>query len=376
MRRTDAPASPAAASPAPAGAVVVVERLLRAAAARGASDLHIDPERDGVRVRVRVDGVLHDLERLTIDELPRVVGRLKALASLLAYRSDLPQEGRVPADRSPTGRELRVATFPAVLGERVAIRLDAPEAEDHPLDALGLSVHVVEELRHAFAQPDGVVLLTGPSGSGKTTTLHACLRDLLARTPGRSVVSVEDPVERVLPGVVHTEVSASAGLDFPRALRSLLRQDPDVLLVGEIRDRETARVALEAGLTGHLVASTVHAGTAVGVFARLLDMGVEPFVLTTVVRGVLAQRLLRRRCERCDGGCNECGGTGFAGRALIAEWVKPGAALREAILARGDGQRLAAAAAADGCGTLADDAARLITGGVTTQEEVRRVLGS
>lgn len=360
----------------PAPAVAAVSRVLAEAAERGASDLHLDPDGASMRVRARIDGVLCDLEPLPAEAAGQAIGRLKALAGLLAYRTDVPQEGRVPADRSPTGRELRVATYPTLDGERAAIRIDACETVGTTLDELGLGATALDGLRDALARPDGVVLLTGPSGSGKTTTLHACLRHLAATSPGRHLMTLEDPVERRIPGVVHTEVSAPAGLTFARALRSLLRQDPDVLLVGEIRDRETAAIALEAGLTGHLVASTVHAGTAPAVFARLLEMAVEPFVLTTAVRGVLAQRLLRRTCGACSAaGCDACRGTGYRGRVVVAEWVAMAPALRDAIHGRADGGRLAAAAREAGFDDLRAAADRLVAAGTTTSEEVDRVLG-
>jgi len=271
---------------------------------------------------------------------------------------------------------VRVATYPTLLGERAALRLDASDTVAPELGDLGLPGNVLNGLRSALARPDGVVLLTGPSGSGKTTTLYAGLRHLVRVAPGRSLMTLEDPVERRVSGVVQTEVSESAGLDFSRALRSLLRQDPDVLLVGEIRDRETARIALEAGLTGHLVASTVHAGTAPAVFARLLEMGVEPFVLTTAVRGVLAQRLLRRACVNCAAsGCDDCGDTGYRGRVIVAEWLEMTPALRDVVLARGDGVRLRDAAADAGFADLRAAANRLVAAGQTTPEEVDRVLG-
>ncbi|MBL9087962.1 MAG: Flp pilus assembly complex ATPase component TadA [Planctomycetia bacterium] len=346
-------------------AVETVERLLRRAVNLGASDLHLDPTEAGLVATVRRDGLLEPLETLPQDLHPRVLGRLKALADLLAYRTDVPQEGRIPADRSGIGREVRVATYPTVNGERAAVRLEVGAHAPRTLADLGLPPAVLADLARAFDQPEGVVLLTGPSGSGKTTTLYAALGHLLAGGRRRAIVTVEDPVERRVPGVSQTQIDAAAGLTFPRALRSLLRQDPDVLLVGEIRDRETAAVALEAGLTGHLVASTIHAGRAPLVFARLLDLGVEPFALTTAVRGVLAQRLVRRRAP--DGT--------LAGRVLVAEWLPMSAPLRRAILARADGEALAAAAREAGAPSLDDAAADLVRRGLTTPEEVRRVLG-
>jgi len=348
-------------------AVEVVERLLRDARARGASDLHLDPRADGVEVTLRRDGVLEPVEVLPAALGPHVVGRLKALADLLAYRTDVPQEGRIGRERSGLGCEVRVATFPTVNGERVALRFDAPEGAPRSLDTLGLAGPILGRLSDALRQPDGVILLTGPSGSGKTTTLYSCLCELLQATPRRSLFTVEDPVERGIDGVTQTQVNPAAGLTFARALRSLLRQDPEVILVGEIRDRETAAIALEAGLTGHLVLSTVHAGTAPQVFARLLEMGVEPFVATTAVRGVLAQRLLRRRCDEDE--------SGYAGRVLAAEWVGMKGPLRSAVLRRADGEELQRAAAQAGFPSLRDEALQLVERGLTDRAEVQRVLG-
>ncbi len=362
-------------APAPA----VVERLLQSALERGASDLHLDPTEGGVRVRMRRDGALSTVETLPAELSPQLVGRCKALAELLVYRRDVPQEGRIAAARSGIGREVRVATYPTLFGERVALRFDAPDGAPRALTELGLEKEVGKALAHAIEQPDGVVLLTGPSGSGKTTTLYSCMQHLAHHDIERTIVTVEDPVERRLEGVVQTEVDPAAGLGFSKALRSLLRQDPDVLLVGEIRDRETAAIALEAGLTGHLVASTLHAGCASEVFARLLEMGVEPFVLTTTVRGVLAQRLLRRLCDAapCAGSeCPRCHGSGYAGRQLIAEWLPMQPSLRRAVLARSDGSELAAAAADSDFPNLRDAAERLVERGITDYQEVDRVLGA
>lgn len=358
----------------------LVTDILRLALSECASDVHLDPTPEGVRLRLRCDGALRTVQTLPANLGARLVGRCKSIADLLVYRQDLPQEGRIPSDRSGIDSDVRVATYPTVEGERVALRLSAT-TKDRPLrvDQLGLEPEVAAALSAAISQPDGVVLLTGPSGSGKTTTLYACLQHIAGASGNeRTIFTVEDPVERRLDGVVQTEVHPAAGLDFARALRSILRQDPEVILVGEVRDRETAAIALEAGLTGHLVASTVHAGTAPEVFTRLLEMGVEPFVLTTTVRGVLAQRLLRRKCAvvPCVGaGCAACGGTGYDGRVLVAEWLPMSEGLRKAILARADGQAIAATALVSGAEPLRAVAMRMVERGVTDLAEVERVLG-
>ena len=347
--------------------VDIVQQLLERAHALGASELHLDPVDRAFSARVRRDGVLEDLDRFDLKCGPMVIGRLKALAELLSYRTDVPQEGRIPAARSGIGVEVRVATYPTLLGERAAVRFDAPGVARDDLGALGLPEPVRAGFERSLGEPEGAILLTGPSGSGKTTTLYTSLRHLRRQPVARSMVSVEDPVERRIEGVSQTEVNPVAGLDFATALRSLLRHDPDVIMVGEIRDRETARIALEAGLTGHLVVSTIHAGTAPQVFARLLEMGIEPFVLTTAVRGVLAQRLVRRRGD-VEGA--------YEGRVLVAEWLAMGPRLRRAILERGDGDALAEAAVADDrYTTLRAHAEALVRAGKTTREEVDRVLG-
>ncbi|MEN8151366.1 MAG: ATPase, T2SS/T4P/T4SS family [Planctomycetota bacterium] len=336
----------------PDGAVQVVERLLATAIDRGASDLHLDPDGNGVTVSLRRDGVLETIETLDGNLAPNLVGRLKALSDLLAYRTDVPQEGRIPADRTAHGVEVRVATFPALDGERVALRFDAPDGAPAEIAELGLPADAARGLTRAVEQPEGLILLTGPSGSGKTTTLYSIVRHLARQTPRRSIVTVEDPVERRLAGVTQTEVNRPAGLDFARALRSLLRQDPDVILVGEIRDAETAAIALEAGLTGHLVASTIHAGTGRQVYARLLEMGIEPFVIATAVKGVLAQRLLRKR---------------EGGRVLAAEWAPMTEDLRRSVMER--------AVTDDGGEELRRAARELVSKGLTDEQEVTRVLG-
>jgi type II secretory ATPase GspE/PulE/Tfp pilus assembly ATPase PilB-like protein len=346
-------------------ATQAVDSLLRRALEVGASDLHIDPEEGRLRVRARRDGVLEPLEDLSSDLAATVIGRLKSLSDLLVYRTDIPQEGRIPADRSPVGLEVRVATFPTLLGERAALRFDAPGSAALDLPALGLPAAALAALRTALEQPSGTILLTGPSGSGKTSTLYAAIRHLATAAGARSLVTIEDPVERRLPGVTQTQVNPAAGLTFARALRSILRQDPEVILVGEIRDRETASIALEAGLTGHLVLSTVHAGTAPGVFARLIDMGVEPFVLTTAVRGVIGQRLVRQRREGV-----------WKGRCLLAEWLPMTPGLRAAVLARGDEESLRAAAVAEGFRDIREEAQDLVRSGATTRDEIERVLGT
>ena len=359
-------------------AVELVEALLAQAAEQVASDIHLIPTGTGMQVLMRCDGSLANVGMLDTALMGKVVGRLKVLADLLVYRNDVPQEGRIPADRVGIAAEVRVATYPTLLGEKVAVRLDARRGPMLSLDQLGLPDATREALTTAIQQPEGVVLITGPSGSGKTTTLYSCLNFLAAGERMRSIVSVEDPIERRLDHVVQTEVNHFVGLTYSSALRSILRQDPEVILIGEIRDTETAHIALEAGLTGHLVASTIHAGTAPQVFSRLMEMGIEPCAMTSVIRGVMAQRLLRRACPAPaddHSACETCRGTGYRGRVLVSEWISMSPELRHAVLERGDTSDLEAAAEAAGYRTLRQEAEALVAAGVTTQQEVERVLG-
>jgi len=350
-----------------AGVPVLVDALLARARARGASDLHLEPTPGALIARLRVDGVLENMTALPAELAPNLVARCKVISGLLTYRNDVPQEGGFKDDSG----EGRVSTFPTIHGEKVVVRFFQAGVAIS-LNQLGFSDRVQAGLTKALAWREGMVLVTGPAGSGKTTTLYACL-ERLARE-GRQVSTLEDPVERELPGVTQSSIQPAAGFDFARGLRSLLRQDPEVLLIGEIRDRETAEISLEASLTGHLVLATLHASQASGVAGRLLDMGLEPYLLTGALRGVLHQRLIRQRCD-CGSVCDRCKPNGWSGRRPLAEWLEPGPAFRAAILARMDAGGLQEAARSDGLLPLAEEARAAVREGLTTTEEVRRVLG-
>src|SRR5262245_14363941 len=337
--------------PGPDRVVPAVDLVLEESIRRAASDVHFEPTPTALDVRMRVDGVLNPVATLPRELAPNVIARLKVLADLLTYRVDIPQEGGV---RPGPGRseDMRVSTFPTVHGEKAVVRIFNNSAQLLDLDQLGLRLDVYNTLTAMLNERTGAVFLTGPSGSGKTTTIYACLRRL-ARDGGRNIVTIEDPVERWVEGVSQSQARPGTEFDFARGLRSLLRQDPDVIMVGEIRDRETAAVATEAALTGHLVFSTLHAGSACGVVGRLLEMGVEPYILTSGIKGILNQRLLRRLCEACRRqvgsaweavGCEQCAGTGYRGRLLIAELLTPDADFRRAILAKSDLEALEAVA--------------------------------
>ena len=280
----------------PKFATEAVERTLAEARAAGASDVHLQPTAEGLELAWRIDGVLHQVARLPAKLAPNIVARLKVLADLLTYRTDVPQEGRIKA--APGGVEMRVSTFPTLFGEKAVVPHVRAPGRFLRLDDLGLPVAIRDELSRGLDETSGAIVLSGPAGSGKTTTIYACLRELSGRSRGeRSLASLEDPIEAVVPGVAQAQVNPAAGLTLESGLKSLLRQDPEVIAIGEIRDKATAEVALQAALTGHLILTTFHAGSACEVIGRLLDMGIEPYVVRSGLRAVVAQRLVRRLCS-------------------------------------------------------------------------------
>jgi general secretion pathway protein E len=354
-----------------------VRLLLEDAAAAGVSDIHLNPAPEGLDVFYRIDGVLLPKARIEPARAGQFLRKVKVLAGLLTYKTEIAQDGQIPAADAGGSTDIRVSFFPTTHGEKAVLRFFLHAEHKFELVELGLDAQIVTRLRNSVARPDGVILLTGPSGSGKTTTIYSLLREIVkpSGTALRHVVTIEDPVEHEIPGVTQTRVNPDAGLTFAYSLRSLLRQDPQVIMVGEVRDRETARVAMEAGLTGHLVISTIHAGTAAGVVVRLLEMGVEPHVLTASLSCVLAQRLVRRRCPECDGGCPACHGTGYRGRRVFAEMLEADDALRQAIAERASRASIEEIAIRSGMTPLRDAAERLLKDGVTTPAEILRVLG-
>jgi type II secretory ATPase GspE/PulE/Tfp pilus assembly ATPase PilB-like protein len=364
----------------------LVDLILEHAVDRSASDVHIEPTHHSLDVRFRLDGVLHPIAILSKEWASNIIARLKVLAELLTYRLDIPQEGRISDALKRYGVEMRVSTFPIIHGEKVVIRLFESSGQVLDLENLGFSVELLAGLRSLLRERTGAIFLTGPSGSGKTTTIYACLRSLLQTSGGgQQIVTIEDPVEQVLEGISQSQARPGTEFDFARGLRSLLRQDPEVIMIGEVRDAETAGIAIEAALTGHLVFTTLHAGSACGVVSRLLDMGVEPYLLTSGLKAILNQRLVRRRCVACqrqekepceeDVACGSCGGTGYAGRLLLAELLSPGPRLRQAILAKADTITLESAAADPCRDTIWMAAGRAVASGKTTPQEIERVLG-
>ncbi len=371
-----------------------VDTLLAAGRKRGASDVHLQPTPEGLDLRWRVDGVLVDLGIFAPGTAVNVVARLKVLADLLTYRTDVPQEGRIRTNDADI--EVRVSTFPTLHGERAVVRLFSTRFAFEDLDELQLPHEIRERLRRLLGETSGAILVVGPAGSGKTTTLYACLHELARQSSGgRSIVTLEDPIEVAVPRVAQSQVNASAGFDLAAGLRSVLRQDPEVIMIGEIRDRATAEVALQASLTGQLVLSSFHAGSAAEAIGRMLDMGIEPYVLRSGVLAVVFQRLVRKLCTcarpahgedellglhvrqaHVPVGCPQCVGTGYQGRTVLAEMLTiDGGPLAQAILARSDATVLEQCAVASGMVGRWTRAIEAVEAGVTSPQEVRRVLG-
>ena len=373
-----------------------VDLLLQAALAAGASDVHLQPAGGGLEIRWRIDGVLQPVGSFPKGAPTDVVTRLKVVAGLLTYRNDVPQEGRLRPETVHSDVEMRISTFPTLHGERAVVRLFAAERQYLRLADLKLPEELEAELRTSLRQTAGALLITGPAGSGKTTTAYACLREIVHESQGgRSVVSLEDPIEVAVPGVAQSQLQPAAGFDWPTGLRSILRQDPEVILVGEMRDRETVEAVFQASLTGHLVVSTFHAGDAAEALSRLADMGIEPYLLRSGLRALVNQRLVRRLCEcateagpadasltlplrswKVTRGCDRCRHVGYRGRLVLAEWLPPlEGELGAAILRRCDSRELKRLAAAAGMTSLVDRARAAVELGLTDPAEVRRALG-
>jgi general secretion pathway protein E len=377
-----------------APAIRLINGIIADAARQGVSDIHIEPYETGLVVRMRMDGVLRETLRMPPHVAPVVVSRVKVMARLDIAERRLPQDGRIGLTLGGKLIDVRVSTLPSRAGERVVLRILDKENAGIDLDQLGMTAEVKTMLEHALAEPNGIVLVTGPTGSGKTTTLYAGLKRL--NDGSRNILTVEDPVEYAVDGVGQTQINPQVGLTFAAGLRAILRQDPDVVMVGEIRDRETADIAVQAALTGHLVLSTVHTNDAVGAITRLRDMKVEPFLIASTVRAVIAQRLVRRLCPECrepaqasgslaaalgvaEGttvyepkGCPACGKSGYKGRIGLFEAARVDDEIRR-LVNSGAEETAIAAYAFQRHDTLAQAARRLVEGGVTSPEEALRV---
>jgi general secretion pathway protein E/type IV pilus assembly protein PilB len=378
--------------------VTFVNQILMQAIERRATDVHIEPFEDSLRVRFRIDGVLQEtpIPRDVRRFHPAIVSRLKILSQLDIAEKRLPQDGRVKLRIGVREVDVRVSVIPMLHGEAVVLRLLDRSAPLLGLEHLGMSSADRRSLETVLELPHGIVLVTGPTGSGKTTTLYACLSQI--NQVERKIVTIEDPIEYHLHGINQIQVSVKAGLTFARGLRSILRHDPDVVLVGEIRDEETAEIAVQASLTGHLVFSTLHTNDAPSAAIRLIDMGIEPYLVASSVEVVLAQRLVRTVCSSCretyledlpalrerlgedlpeqfvrGRGCEGCGGTGYQGRTGLFEIMPVSEAIRSLILSRASASAIRRRAAGDGMRSLRQDGMRLVGRGITTIDEVLRV---
>ena len=380
-----------------APAIRLINGLIAEGLRQGVSDIHIEPYESALVVRMRVDGVLQEKLRMPPHVAPVLVSRIKVMARLDIAERRVPQDGRIGLSLGGKLVDVRVSTLPSRAGERVVLRLLDKENAGLDLAHLGLDPATEKLLRRALADPNGIVLVTGPTGSGKTTTLYAALRGL--NDGRRNILTVEDPVEYAVDGVGQTQVNPKVGLTFAAGLRAILRQDPDVVMVGEIRDRETAEIAVQASLTGHLVLSTVHTNDAAGAITRMRDMGVEPFLLASTLRAVIAQRLVRRLCKVCRTekkieaglagilgiepgttvaaakGCPQCAQSGYTGRIGVFEAIRIDDTIRRMIHDHAEEGAIAAHAFAD-TPSLLQSARALVLAGETTPEEAARITRS
>lgn len=382
---------------------VLVNHIIRDAITAKASDIHIEPWEDSVAVRIRVNGQLLELLHLPADFKERLAGRFKVMANLVSHLSGVPQDGKVSLGADLGNVQLRVSIVPTIRGEKIVCRIFDSTTRSFDLESLGIEPATLAQLIELINKPNGLLLLTGPTGSGKTTVIYAALQHLIMKHGTTiSIASVEDPVEVPLPTVSQVQLNPAQDFNFAAALRALMRQDPQVLMIGEIRDVETAQIAVQAGLTGHLVISTIHSGTTAGVFARLINMGIEPFLLASSVLGVMGVRLVRQNCPACarpyepepallkqlteeelDGatfqrgvGCDACFNTGFAGRMSLTELLPISEEVREAVLAKQPSRTIQNLAVAVGMRTLWHSGVARARAGQTTLEEVARKVAS
>ena len=384
-----------------APAIRLVQRLISLAVQRHASDIHVEPTDSAVKVRFRLDGVLQEIESFPPSYAGPVVSRIKVMAQLDIAERRLPQDGRLHITVNGKGIDFRVATSPTLHGESVVLRILDRQQVELDFKRLGFDSNLSKLMYSALQMPYGIILSTGPTGSGKTTTLYTALKEL--NRPDRKILTVEDPIEYRLDGINQTQVKPQIGYSFAAALRAFLRQDPDVLMVGEIRDRETAEVAIQAALTGHLLLSTLHTNTAAAAITRLLDMGIDDFLLTSTLNLVIGQRLVRRLCTACRRpyqpdeallrriagsaepantilyqavGCSVCGGIGYSGRTGILELLELSEPVRSSILARADANTIEKVATELGMRTMFRHGVELARQGETSVEEIMRVTRS
>jgi type IV pilus assembly protein PilB len=383
-----------------ASVIQLVHRVIQEAVDRGASDIHFEPQEEEMRVRYRIDGVLQEAATVPASAIPAVVSRIKILSDLDIAERRIPQDGRISLDVGDKPIDLRVATLPSQYGEKAVMRILDQSKVMIQLEQLGMLPQALERFTKAFAQSHGAVLVTGPTGSGKSTSLYGALNQL--NTIEKHIITIEDPVEYQLAGITQVQVNNKAGLTFASGLRSMMRADPDIIMVGEIRDRETAQIAIEAALTGHLVLSTLHTNDAPGAVSRLIEMGVEPFLVGSAVDCVVAQRLARLLCEECKRrttissevmrangfnvgldleayepvGCARCGGSGYKGRIGLYEVMWVSDTIRSLAVAREPAETIAHAAVHEGMMRLREDGLEKVRRGLTSIAEIARVAGT
>ncbi len=350
----------------------MLNALLTQAARDGASDIHIEPYERTSSVRFRIDGTLREVVQPNRALHAALISRLKIMADLDISEKRLPQDGRISLRIGTRAVDVRVSTLPSAHGERAVLRLLDKSESKLTLESVGMQGDSLARFEKLIAQPHGIILVTGPTGSGKTTTLYAALARLDASRS--NIMTVEDPIEYELPGVGQTQINAKIELTFAKALRAILRQDPDVIMIGEIRDFETAQIAIQASLTGHLVLATLHTNDSVSAVTRLTDMGVEPFLLSSSLLGVLAQRLVRKVCTACGGpGCEVCGQTGYQGRTGIFELLVADDEVQALIHGKAAESALFEAGARGGLRSMREDGERLVQAGITSRAELVRV---
>ncbi|HEY1074790.1 MAG TPA: GspE/PulE family protein [Patescibacteria group bacterium] len=355
-----------------ASATQVLDLLFAAATGMEASDIHIEPQEHEVRVRYRIDGVLQEITNLTEASYHQILSRVKYLAHMKFDIKNVNQDGRFTIELAETTLDVRVSTLPSAYGQIIDMRLLKAHAEFIKLDQLGLSPNSLSLIKEAIALPHGMILVTGPTGSGKTTTLYAILDSL--NQSGVKIITLEDPIEYRVAGIDQVQVENDKGFTFAEALKGVLRQDPDIVMVGEIRDQETADIGLQAAMTGHLFLSTLHTNNAPAALSRFVDMGIEPYKIAGAINLIIAQRLVRKRCANCQGeGCEACNQTGYKGRIPILEVLKPSKALDDAIVRKAAVRELYEIAQKEGMVSLHDDGMEKVKQGLTTEEEVNRV---
>lgn len=383
-----------------ASVIQLVHRVIKEAVERGASDIHFEPQEEEMRVRYRIDGVLQEAATVPVSAIPAVISRIKILSDLDIAERRIPQDGRISIEVESKPIDLRVATLPAAHGEKVVMRILDQSKVMIQLEQLGMLPQALERFTKAFGQAHGAVLVTGPTGSGKSTSLYGALNQL--NTIEKHIITIEDPVEYQLEGITQVQVNNKAGLTFASGLRSMMRADPDIIMVGEIRDRETAQIAIEAALTGHLVLSTLHTNDAPGAVTRLIEMGVEPFLVGSAVDCVVAQRLARLLCEECKRrttitsevmrangfnvgldleayepvGCARCGGSGYKGRIGLYEVMWVSDTIRSLAVSREPAETIMHAAVHEGMMRLREDGLEKVRRGLTSIAEIARVAGT